>query len=120
MVSCATIAPLKCSYMGVACGFNTSSGDIFETGFPNYQLTAGVGKTESWGGEQAGQTESWGGEQAGQTESWGGGQAGQTESWGGEQAGQRAGVESRQGRQRVGVESRQGRLLWPAATGSSS
>ena len=42
--------------MGVACGVSTctSSGDIFETGFPNYQLTAGVGQTESWGGEQAG------------------------------------------------------------------
>ena len=65
MVSSATVAPLKCSYVGVACGFNTSSGDIFETGFPNYQLTAGVGQTESWGGEQAGQTESWGGEQVG-------------------------------------------------------
>ena len=44
---------------------NTSSGDVFEFGVPSYQLTAGVGQTESWGGEQAGQPENWGGEQAG-------------------------------------------------------
>ena len=40
--------------MGVACGVNTSSGDVFEIGVPNYQSSAGVGQTESWGGEQAG------------------------------------------------------------------
>ena len=44
----------KCSYIGVACGVNTSSGDVFETGDPNYQLTAGVGQSENWGREQAG------------------------------------------------------------------
>ena len=45
----------KCSYMCVACGVNTSSGDVSEIGVPicNYQLTAGVGQTESWGGERA-------------------------------------------------------------------
>ena len=42
--------------MGVACGVNTSSGDVLEIGVPSYQLTAGVGQTESWGGEQAGPT----------------------------------------------------------------
>ena len=46
----------KCSYMGVACGVSTSSGDIFEIGVPSYQFSAGVGQTESWGGEQAGPT----------------------------------------------------------------
>ena len=44
----------NCFYMGVACGVNTSSGDVFEIGVPNYQSSAGVGQTESWGGEQAG------------------------------------------------------------------
>ena len=44
----------KCSYIGVACGVNTSSGDVFKIGIPNYQLTAGVGQTDSWCGERAG------------------------------------------------------------------
>ena len=46
----------QCSYMGVACGVSTSSGDVFEIGVPNYQFSAGVGQTESCGGEQAGPT----------------------------------------------------------------
>ena len=46
----------KCSYMDVACGVNTSSGDVFDIGVPNYQFSAGVGQTESWGGELAGPT----------------------------------------------------------------
>ena len=29
------------------------SGDVFEIRVPNYQLTEGMGQTESWGGEQA-------------------------------------------------------------------
>ena len=44
----------KCSYMGVACRVNMSSGDVFEIGVASYQFSARVGQTESWGGEQAG------------------------------------------------------------------
>ena len=56
LVSCATVAPLNVLTWVLPVGSTRHPATFFQIGVPSYQFSAGVGQTESWGGEQAGPT----------------------------------------------------------------
>ena len=56
LVSCPTVAPLNVLAWVLPVESIRRLAAFFILESPNYQFSAGVGQTESWGGEQAGPT----------------------------------------------------------------